>query len=743
MDRVIDLRPDAVLAHVTDLVAVVSPDGTLVAVSSSVYQRLGHRHDRLVGAPVSSLFVADPEHVPSEDLDRIFVEPGAHGPVTLRALSADGRSRLVSAVIDNQLTPDGGGSVVVTAVDLTERRMIEAALAEQRVLLEAIARGAGVEVVAERLAERIEHWLPEVVAAVVGRDQAGRWRVLAAPSAPAELVGVLDGVDPRSPLGRAIGHLPARAGTVDIADPGWFPLRAAARANGLESLWIRPVGSVDRTEHVGAVLALRTDRRALGEGDVDLLEQSAHLVAIAIERQRATEALEHRALHDDLTGLPNRTLLLDRVGQALSASARDRTGVAVLFVDLDRFKNVNDTHGHAAGDAVLVEVAERLGGVLRGGDTVGRLGGDEFLMVCSGIVELSDAVAVADRVWDVLQEPAVFEGHELPVRASIGVALAEGPEASADELIRDADHAMYRAKEQGRNGVALFDHADHLRVVSRVDIERGLHGAPERGELVLHFQPVVSLPDRRQTSVEALVRWNRPGSGLVRPGDFIDIAEETGLIVPLGAWVVEEAFHSAVAWPDLDAGTRMRVAINLSPRQLSAPGLVDRVTRLFERTGLAPSTVCFEVTETALARDEDLAIASLDRLKALGVCISIDDFGTGYATLDYLRRFTMADELKIDQRFVAGIADPLSQEHAIVGASVSLAHSLGIEVVAEGIETEEQLAAAIELGCDKGQGYLLGGPEPFVAAVATSTGGRPLRSGDRDRLRAGRGTRAT
>ena len=337
---------------------------------------------------------------------------------------------------------------------------------------------------------------------------------------------------------------------------------------------------------------------------------------------------------------------------------------------------------------------------------------------------MTDALVVADRVWECLQEPVVHDGQDLPVRASVGVAIAEDPDVEPDRIVRDADHAMYRAKEKGRNGVALFDRDDHDRVVHRVDIERGLHGAHDRGELVLHFQPMVRLVDRHQTGVEALVRWDRPGSGLIGPSEFISIAEDSGLIVPLGAWVIEEAVRSAVAWPELDAGTRMRVAVNLSPRQLSTPGLVDRVTRLFDRTGLDPSSICFEVTETALARDEDLAIATLSRLKALGVCLSIDDFGTGYATLDYLRRFSMADELKIDQRFVAGLDDPLSQEHAIVAASVSLAHSLGISVVAEGIETEAQLAAAVELGCDKGQGYLLGGPEQFVDAVATSTGRR-------------------
>lgn len=720
---VIDLTTDAVLAHVSDLVAVVAPDGRLRAVSPSIEQRLGHRPGALLGAPVSTLFVADPDHVPSEVLDRVFLEPGAHGPLTLMAMTADGRSRAVEAIIDNQLGDDGTGSVVVTAVDLTERRMRDAAMAEQRALLEAIARGVSVDSVVERLVDRIEHWMPDAVAAVLLTDEGGRWATAAAPSVPAALADLLDDVEPDSPIGKALTGLPETTTAVSVLDPVWFPIRGVCRDAGVETLWIRPFCVLDCEEAVGAIVVVRTDRRLLDEPEFDLIEQSSHLAAIAVERRLATEALEHRALHDDLTGLPNRTLLLDRISQALHRSVRDHAGVAVLFVDLDRFKHINDTLGHAAGDAVLCEVGRRLQEVLRAGDTVGRLGGDEFLMVCSDIGGAVDAMVVAQRVWECLDEPMHFAGDELRVRASVGVALADSDEIAPDSIIRDADHAMYRAKERGRDGIAMFDRDDHQRVVSRVDIERGLHGAHERGELVLHFQPVFRLADGRQTSVEALVRWERPGIGMVKPAEFISIAEDSGLIVPLGTWVIEEAFRSAVAWPDIDPTTRMRVAVNLSPRQLSTPGLIDRVTRLFDRTGLDPRSICFEITETALARDEDLAIATLTRLKGLGVAIAIDDFGTGYATLDYLRRFTMADVLKIDQSFVAGLDDPLSQEHAIVGASVNLAHSLGIEVVAEGIETSAQLAAAVELGCDHGQGYLLGSPQHFVAATTADEPG--------------------
>lgn len=746
----IDLSANALLAHVSDLVAVVDHEGRLRAVSPSVEARLGHRVGRLLGAPVSALFVADPADVPNEVLNRVFAEPGSHGPFILMAMTADGRSRPVEAIIENQLTWEGvedepRGSIVVTAVDLTERKMRDSALAEQRSLLEDIARGVELDEVVDRIVDRIERWIPDAVAAVlvVGDETNGQrrgWRVAAAPSVPEVVVEVFDQADGDSPVARALGELPDTTSAVSVLDPAWFPLRAACREAGVETCWIRPFRMPDRDEPVGAIMVVRTDERPLDQAELDLIEQSSHLAAIAVERRHATAALEHRALHDDLTGLPNRTLLLDRVALALHRSKRESSGVAVLFVDLDRFKHINDTLGHSAGDAVLCEVSRRLQDVLRADDTVGRLGGDEFVMVCSDIAGPLEAMTVARRVWESLDDPIVFGREELRVRASVGVALADGAELLGDSphevdlnatharrhphhevaaaVIRDADLAMYRAKERGRNGIALFDRDDHKRVVSRVDIEQGLHGAHERGELVLHFQPIVSLPDGRQNGVEALVRWERPGVGLVQPDEFIAIAEDTGQIVPLGAWVIEEAIRSAAAWPDIDAHRRMRVSINLSPRQVATPGLIDRVRRLLDRTGVDPSLICFEVTEIALARDEELAITTLHRLKGLGVRLAIDDFGTGYATLDHLRRFSMADTLKIDRSFTAGLGDPLSQEHAIVAATVNLAHSLDIEVIAEGVETGAQLAAAIDLGCDHAQGYLLGRPQHFVAAAA-------------------------
>ena len=714
------------LAHVSDFVAVVDAQGDIRHVSGSVERILGHRADQLIGGAVSQLFVADMDLVTPEVLDRVFLGRGSHGPIPMLALDADGRPRQVEAMIENRLEWDDDGRdatagvVVVTAVDLTAKQMVDAALSEQRELLEAIARGSGVSDTVDRLVDRLCRWVPDAGAMVLLTDPAGGWSCIGELGVPEPLAALFDWAEGTSPLGRALERLPDRGTVVTMGEPSWFAIRAACRATGVESFWARSFKGVGAEMPAGVVLVVRTDRRQPSTVEIDLLEQSAHLAAIAVERQRAVSALEHAAVHDELTGLPNRALVVDRLEQELGRVARSGGGVGVLFVDLDRFKHLNDTYGIAIGDAVLCAVADRLHGVLRAGDTVGRLGGDEFVMVCTEVSGPADVMAVAQRLAETLREPVLVGGAELRVRVSIGVALSDESTTRADDLIRNADHAAHRAKERGRDTIVLFEESDHLQVLTRVEIEQALHGAQDRDELVLYYQPIIRLSDRRQVGVEALLRWERPGAGLVGPSDFISVAEDTGLILPIGSWVLEEAFRSAAVWPEPARGGRIQVSVNLSPRQLSAPGLLDRITALFERTGVDPRLICFEVTESALFGDEDIAVATLQRLKALGAHVAIDDFGTGHATLDYLRRFDMADILKVDKSFVAGLDNDGGQERAIVGASVAMAHSLGVEVVAEGVETEEQLRAVFELGCDRAQGFLLGSPDRFVHAVAAS-----------------------
>ncbi len=473
-----------------------------------------------------------------------------------------------------------------------------------------------------------------------------------------------------------------------------------------------------RRESLGCVLVFHPDQRPPTSEEHELLDRLTSVAAIAIERRSFEAALEHQALHDDLTGLPNRTLLLDRIAQALARSPRHHTQVAVLFIDLDRFKVINDSLGHSMGDELLRQAASRLRQPLRLGDTLGRLGGDEFLVVCERIEGEVGAMEVAERLLDTMNAPFLLGETEVFVSASVGVAVSAEQPVSAEALVRNADMAMYRAKEQGRSRAAVFEEDLALRATQRHELEQALRSALEAAQFELYYQPLVRLADGAVTGVEALVRWKRPGHGLVEPGEFIPVAEEAGLILPLGAWVIAQACAQAANWPLLPDGSSVRVTVNLSARQLADPGLIDFIAAHVEEAGLAPERLCLEITESVLVDDVDSAVATVEKLKALGVLIAIDDFGTGYATLEYLRRFSMADYLKIDRSFVEGVDTGGSKETAIVAGAIALAKSLDFTVVAEGVQTEAQVATLRGLDCDLAQGYFFSRPLPAAAAVA-------------------------
>jgi diguanylate cyclase (GGDEF)-like protein/PAS domain S-box-containing protein len=424
------------------------------------------------------------------------------------------------------------------------------------------------------------------------------------------------------------------------------------------------------------------------------------------ERKSAELELAHRALHDGLTGLPNRTLFLDRLGQALRRSRRRERGVAVVFLDLDRFKVVNDSLGHKAGDRLLVDVAMRLSSALRPSDTLARFGGDELTLLCEDIGDAEDARAIAQRLLDTFAEPFIVSDGEAFLQASIGIALSRDGFETPEDLIRDADAAMYRAKDRGQ-GIELFDEAMRQDVRDRLALEAALRRGIGRGELRLHCQPLVSLADARIEGFEALVRWEHPERGLVPPGSFIPLAEETGLIVPIGAWVLTEACATLRRIIDETGMANLQVSVNVSPRQLQQPDFVAQVRTALDDNGLEPRCLVVEITESAIM--ETGAAAILRALKDHGVRLAMDDFGTGYSSLAHLRRFPL-DVIKVDRSFVAGLGD--GQGSSIAGAIVSLAHALGLRTVAEGIEDDEQRRAVLALGCDVGQGFLFARPMP-------------------------------
>jgi diguanylate cyclase (GGDEF)-like protein/PAS domain S-box-containing protein len=445
--------------------------------------------------------------------------------------------------------------------------------------------------------------------------------------------------------------------------------------------------------------------------DVDLLFLTAvaNVLSAALERMAAEDEIRHQALHDPLTGLANRTLLVDRLAVSLGRAQESGRAVGVLFVDVDHFKTVNDAHGHAAGDALLVAVGERLRAAARPGDTVARLSGDEFVLVADGVADEVAASALAARVAAVLEEPFEIAGKALRATVSIGIALSTA-DADVHGMLRDADVAMYRAKARGRARSEVFDNTMRKRLVARLRAASELERALDGDELVLHYQPIVSLHDGEVVSVEALVRWQHPANGLIGPEAFVDIAEESGAILALGRHVIRSACRDAARWNQVhDGRPPMGVSVNLSPVQLTDTKLVEHVRENLAAFELAPSQLCLEITETVLLDGDPAQMARLTELRAMGVRFLLDDFGTGYASLAYLQRIEL-HAIKLDRTFVAGLGVNV-RDTAIVTAVTQMARGLGLQLVAEGIETTAQVAGLQALGCPLGQGFLFARPQ--------------------------------
>ncbi|MEA2293410.1 MAG: hypothetical protein QOE86_1049, partial [Solirubrobacteraceae bacterium] len=431
------------------------------------------------------------------------------------------------------------------------------------------------------------------------------------------------------------------------------------------------------------------------------------------ERKSFEAELKNLAFHDTVTGLANRPMFIEATRQALARGRRDDTTLAVLFLDLDDFKEVNDSLGHAVGDEVLVAVARRLDGAVRGVDTAARFGGDEFAVLLEDVGS-QEAADAAQRVLDLLSAPARLGGREIALRTSLGVSVAVAGDArTAEELIRDADAAMYTAKREGKGGYRLFEPAMHADVLARLELRSDLERAIDAGELELHYQPVVRLADGSISGFEALLRWHHPERGMVSPVEFIPIAEETGLIVPIGRWVLHEAAHHARRL-EAAANGPLRMNVNLSAKQLQHGGIVHDVQAALTASGLPPDRLVLELTESVLLEDGDLAVERLNALKALGLRLALDDFGTGFSSLSYLSRLPV-DVLKLDRSFLRDGAP------ALTAGIVGLGAALQLEVVAEGIETDDQWYALQALGCDYGQGFLFARPLDAAASLAHLT----------------------
>jgi diguanylate cyclase (GGDEF)-like protein/PAS domain S-box-containing protein len=471
-------------------------------------------------------------------------------------------------------------------------------------------------------------------------------------------------------------------------------LKAGDDHHGVERKFIRPDGSYVYTEvHISVVRDENGEPEYLFGQVVDITD-----------RKRVEGELQSLAMHDPLTGLPNRYLLQDRLETALARAQRTQHPVAVLFVDVDHFKLVNDSLGHSTGDSLLVQLANRLARESRAGDTVARFGGDEFVMVCEDVGDVHEAERIGQRVLRLFDKPFFIADQQLYVTVSTGIVVAS-PDATPITVLRDADAAMYQAKERGRGRAALFDEALRHRAAKRLDIEMMLRHALERGEFRLVYQPVVSLPGDMPVGVEALLRWEHPERGTLSPTEFIPAAEETGLVVPIGAWVLEEAVRQLATWRrQLPGGTNLFMAVNLSPRQLLSGDLLARCRDATAGQHIPADALCLEITEGAVMQDVDVSIPILRKISDSGIRIAVDDFGAGYSSLAYLKRLPVRT-LKIDRSFVDGLPHDVD-DSAIVRAIVSLGYALGLELCAEGVETPAQRAELVGLGCHLGQGYL-------------------------------------
>ena len=609
--------------------------------------------------------------------------------------------------------PLEGGGWVATHEDVTDRKLADMRREEQAKILEMIAVGATLESVLDRLVRLTESQMTEIYGSVLLLDEQGvHLRHGGAPHLPKAYIEAVDGLRIGSDVGSCgtAAYRRERVVVADImSDPLWADYRELAAAHSLRSCWSTPILS-----HHGAVLGTfamySSQVREPTAAETRLVDLATHIAGIAIERKRAEDRIHFMANHDALTGLPNRTLLKDRLTQAVLYAKRYDRWATVVFIDLDNFKIVNDSLGHNVGDELLKIVAERMVACIRATDTVVRLGGDEFVILLFDQPKSADMIsATLQKVRTSIAEPIRVDGHDIAVTCSIGLANYPNDGTDADALLANADAAMYRAKEIGRDNFQFYTPELNTKVHEKFLLQKELRNAILRSEFVIHYQPQVDLRTGRIFAVEALIRWQHPTLGMVAPMKFIPMAEETGLIVPIGDWVLLAACRQNKAWQEAGLPP-MRICVNVSARQFKEKNWVSRVAGALRESGLAAKYLELELTESLIMQDVAQAVATMRELQILGVQLSVDDFGTGYSSLAALKNFPVA-RLKIDKSFISDILTN-ENDRAVASAVISLGQKLNLRVIAEGVETEDQVTFLRENNCDEMQGYHFSKPIP-------------------------------
>ena len=661
-------------------------------------------------------------HLHSEDRRRVYallkraMEAGEAYDTELRVVTPAGELRWVHA--RGEPERDVFGRVTLlrgTVLDISARKRQEQQLEGERRVLQAMAAGAPLERALEQICRLVEEQYPSALCSVLLLDADGKHlRHGAAPGLPQAFRRAADGipVGPRAGSCGTAAYLNRQVIVSDIAtDELWSEARGLALEHGLRACWSTPIPGTEQAVLGTFAVYFRTPRSPT-PGEVGLIARATDIARIAIERSAAERRIQQLAHYDELTGLPNRLLFNQSLEDALRETAHSAQPLALLFVDVDRFKNVNDTLGHDMGDRLLKEVGGRLRRCLRGGDVLARFGGDEFVVLLPELPYEGYAAGVAARLLAALTDPLRLDDQECHVTASIGVATCPQDGRDAQTLQKHADTALHRAKDQGRNSFCHYSPQGDVHSRERLTLEAHLRRALGRGELDLHYQPKQAIAGGAITGMEALLRWRHAELGMVAPVHFIPIAEETGLIVPIGEWVLRTACTHAAALRR-DAGIEHpRVAVNLSARQFADQSLVPLVASVLTETGLQAECLELEITESLVMQNPEQAARLLVQLKEMGVHLAMDDFGTGYSSLAYLKRFPV-DSIKIDRSFIQGL--PGDEEDAtITQAVIAMAHSLRLRTIAEGVETAEQLAFLERLGCDEIQGYYFSKPLPFA-----------------------------